>query len=214
MSQQINLYQPIFRRQRKVFSAVTLAQIIAVISLGLAAIYGYGRWQLGRLEVDVAQLEAQQVSAQAQFDQLNAEVAARRDDRGLKAQLAEAESDLQARRQLLVWLGEHAQEHRLGFSAHLAGLARQHQGDLWLDGIDLGQGGQVVSLKGGSDEPAAVIRYLRRLGQEPAFAGLEFHSVQLTRPEDSTATALQFHVSNQDGSEPDAATATGKAAKP
>lgn len=209
MSQQINLYQPIFRRQRKVFSAVTMAQIIAIVSLGLAAIYGYGRWSLSRLSGDVAVLEAQQAQAQAQFEKLSREVAATRNDQGLKAELARAQTDLKARQQLLAWLGENEQQRQLAFSAHLAGLARQHRGDLWLDGIELSQGGQIVTLAGGSDDPAAVVRYLRRLGQEPAFSGLEFHTLSIARPEakagpsaaqttpPNAPASLRFSVSNQ-----------------
>ena len=220
MSQQINLYQPIFRRQRKVFSAATLAQIVAIVALGLGAIYGYSRWTVSRLSGDVAVLEAQQAQAQAQFEKLSREVAATRDDQGLKSELTRAEADLKARQQLLVWLGENEQERQLGFSAHIKGLARQHRGDLWLDGIALNQGGRIVTLQGGSDDPAAVVRYLRRLGQEPAFAGLEFHTVSIARPEAkagasadaSAAAALHFRVSNQEN--PDANDDAAKAGKP
>ena len=44
MHQQINLYQPVFRRQHKVFSAVTLAQMVAVVLVLLLAILGHTRW--------------------------------------------------------------------------------------------------------------------------------------------------------------------------
>jgi len=35
MYQQINLYQPIFRKQRQIFSATTLAQVLGIVTVAL-----------------------------------------------------------------------------------------------------------------------------------------------------------------------------------
>lgn len=196
MSQQINLYQPIFRRERKVFSAATIAHVGIVMALGLAVIYGYARWQMHALEREVALLETQQAQAKAQLEQLSKEVAAQGDDGALKAQLAAQQAELASRRELLRWLGEREQGRQGGFAEHLTGLARQHRsGELWLDGIRLADGGRRVTLEGGSHDAGAVVRYLRRLGGEPAFAGLEFDSVTLERGKDP-ASGLRFRASN------------------
>jgi hypothetical protein len=40
--QQVNLYQPIFKRQRHIFSALTMLQSAAVVIVALLTIYGYG----------------------------------------------------------------------------------------------------------------------------------------------------------------------------
>ena len=37
MYQQINLYQPIFRKQRQIFSAVTMAQALGIVAVALLA---------------------------------------------------------------------------------------------------------------------------------------------------------------------------------
>lgn len=201
MSQQINLYQPIFRRERKVFSAATIAQATLVVAAGLAAIYGYASWQMRGLSREVATLEAQQLQAQAQFETLAKEVAALSDDSELKQQIEAQRTELASRQELLRWLGERSTDKPQGFSAHLAGLARQHRaGELWLDGVHLAQGGGRVTLEGGSGDPAAVVRYLRRLGQEPAFAGLEFDSVSIDRP--AEGDGIRFRVSNVEAASP------------
>jgi hypothetical protein len=44
MHQQINLFQPVFRKQQKVFSASTLAQIAAAVLVLLIAIVGHVSW--------------------------------------------------------------------------------------------------------------------------------------------------------------------------
>ncbi len=44
MSQQINLFNPLFLKRRKHFSAVTMAQALGVLIVGLAAFYGFARY--------------------------------------------------------------------------------------------------------------------------------------------------------------------------
>lgn len=201
MSQQVNLYQPIFRQQQKVFSAATLAQIIVIISLGLGLIYGYGRWQTLRLAKDVELLEAQRDQAQKQFDTLTAEVASRKDDTRLKADIERTEAELNTQQQLLTWLGARDTPRTAGFAGYLTGLARQYQNDLWVQGLVISDNGRVVTLTGGSRDPAAVVRYLRRLGQEPAFEGLEFRSVTFERQEASPSD-VTFRVSSAEATTP------------
>ena len=41
MIQQVNLYQPMFRKQRRIFSAVAMFQSVVLVAIGLAAIYTY-----------------------------------------------------------------------------------------------------------------------------------------------------------------------------
>ena len=41
MSQQINLYNPLFLKREKHFSARTMVQALGIIALGLAALYVY-----------------------------------------------------------------------------------------------------------------------------------------------------------------------------
>ena len=50
MYQQINMYQPVFRRQRKIFSAATLLKITAVTLVLLLALYVQARWKLHGLQ--------------------------------------------------------------------------------------------------------------------------------------------------------------------
>ena len=59
MHQQINLFQPVFRRQQKVFSAATLVQIAAAVLLLLVAILGHVRWTLASMEQSAEALQQQ-----------------------------------------------------------------------------------------------------------------------------------------------------------
>ena len=50
MAQQINLFNPIFLRQKLYFSAVAMAQALALIALGVLAIYVYQASQNAKLQ--------------------------------------------------------------------------------------------------------------------------------------------------------------------
>lgn len=192
MSQQINLYQPILRRQRKVFSAITMLQLAAVVVLGLGLLYGFGRSQEASVQRDLQTLEQQRTAAQAQVDELGARIAARRDVSPLETQVQQAEQSLASKRRLLQWLAEQGADQAGGFAGHIEGLARQHRPGVQLAEIALA-GGRQVRLSGSAGEAADVVRYLRRLGGEPAFAGVEFRTVRIERAEDA-ANAVGFTV--------------------
>ena len=54
MKQEINLFQPIFRRQKKVFSAVTMLQVVALFVVVLTAIYAANLYHLRPFDADLA----------------------------------------------------------------------------------------------------------------------------------------------------------------
>src|SRR5260221_12170219 len=49
VSQQINLFNPLFLEKKKYFSALAMTQALGLIALGMAAFYGFAFWQDGRL---------------------------------------------------------------------------------------------------------------------------------------------------------------------
>ena len=59
MHQQINLYQPVFRKQQKVFSALTLLQISAAVLVLLILVTGHARWTLNDMRGTSRTLDAQ-----------------------------------------------------------------------------------------------------------------------------------------------------------
>ena len=56
--QQVNLYQPIFRKEHVAFSVNMLLLIILVASLGMTGIYGYAWWQNQQIQKLLATVEA------------------------------------------------------------------------------------------------------------------------------------------------------------
>ena len=70
MSQQINLYNPLFLRKEKYFSARTMLQSIGLIVLGLAVLYAYALLQTRELERVSADYGRQLAAQRDQFIRL------------------------------------------------------------------------------------------------------------------------------------------------
>ena len=192
MTQQVNLYQPIFRKQRKVFSAVTIAQAAAVFIVGLLLIYGYGRWQLAALGADIDALELQRNAAMLQLQVLSAQSQPAPRSRLIADQLREAEIEARQKEGLLRAFQTRRVGNMRGFSAHFTALARQQLDGLWLTRVEIRDDG--IELVGAAELGELVPRYLQRLGSEAAFAGTEFARLQLSRGDERDAP-VEFEVS-------------------
>lgn len=194
MNQQINLYQPIFRKQPKVFSAATIAQIAGIVLLVLILIYIYGRWQVALLGREATRLTRQMQADTGRLGQLEATLPARTPDPALQARLKALLAERASKERALAALGERSYGSTRGFSAQFVGLARQHVAGLWLTQVKLSQGGSRFSLAGETVDPRLVPDYLQRLAAVPVFKGTQFGLLRIERPK-GQSRALAFRAS-------------------
>jgi len=187
MKQQINLYQPIFRAQRKVFSALALLQVCVAVLAGLLLIYGYGRWQIVDLEKALARLEVQQVASVQRVEELNQRFAVKAKDPRLESEIAQLGTQIAGKQTVLQSFAGNAAGNTTGFSKYLEGLAQQHLEGMWLTGITISEGGRVLTLTGSTLAPELVPAFLQQLSKEPVFAGIEFKTLVMERPQTDTA---------------------------
>lgn len=192
--QQINLYQPIFRKQRQVFSAVTMAQAAAIVAVALLGLYGYGLYKVTGLEADVAELEGREKVATEQLARIDPNLGA--------SQRAEVEQELKKlsatlldQQRLVAVLREQPLGTTDGFSGFLAALGRQHSPQLWLTDLAINGSTRALELGGRSVRAELVPEYLQRLGREPALAGQRFDRLDIERDEDNAEVA--FHVTSR-----------------
>ena len=183
MRQQINLYQPIFRRERRVFSAVAIAQAGGLVLAGLALMYAYGRVQLERLEAQRARLEAQVTERAARVEQLARQYPPRRRDPGLERRVAALERELAGKRRVVRGLEGGEFGNVEGLSPYLEALARRPVRGLWLRSIAVGKGGAALLLEGSALDPQLVPRLVQDLGQESPLAGRAFERLLIERPD-------------------------------
>jgi Tfp pilus assembly protein PilN len=192
--QQINLYQPIFRRQRLVFSAVTMLQSVAVVAIALMTIYVYGVWQVGGLELQALELEGREKAYSAQLARLDPSVNERR-RAGMQRDLEALNATLLAQQRLIEVLREQPLGSAAGFSDQLAALGRRHRPGLWLTKLSINGGTSAIELVGRSTDPGMVPAYLLRLGDEEALEGQRFDEFEIERSE--SGDEVRFRVSSK-----------------
>jgi hypothetical protein len=193
--QQINLYQPIFRKQEKIFSAVTLLQASLIVMAGMLLLYGYNFWQTQNIRLQLAQLEKQRNDNAAQVAQLERQYPEPVKSTALERRVAKEKKRLEARSKVVATLTMRAHSNTDGFSSHLEGLAKQRLPRLWLSQVTLFHGGTDVTLKGSTYDEEQVPQFLQRLSSEEGFGGTGFSSFLMTRPEEKP-NQLDFQVSS------------------
>jgi Tfp pilus assembly protein PilN len=181
--QQINLYQPILRKQQKIFSAVTMVQGAALVLVGLLLFFAFASWQSRAIAAQYAQLETRRAEALKRIAQMHSMFPEKAKDTALQEEVARLRKELEGRQQIAARLDATDAGNLEGFASHLEGLARQKPANLWLTDISVSRGGAELELRGSSFQPEQVPRYLQRLAEEPAFTGREFSDLQIFQPE-------------------------------
>ncbi len=198
MHQQINLYQPVFRRQHKVFSAVTLVQILGAVLVLLLAILGHARWNL-------AALKATQATLQLQYDQLRAGMntlnndGASSDTGALDEEIERLAGAIDRRKQLLLQFDQLTVDNKGGYAAYFEALARRDLPGLWLTGVHFDEEG-AIELRGMTLDPKLVPVYLQMLARQAEFRDQRFDSVILNRPS-ADQPAVEFILRNNQAME-------------
>ena len=184
MSQQINLYQPIFRQQKILFSARTLL----IMSVGFVVVLLLWSTLLGqRVATLEAELERQRQSEQRALTQLTSlrealpettpdETLQRRIEQ-LEQQRARLRTSLQALDQAQPAAGARLPER-------LAALSRRQPDGMWLTELRLDERRNDVVLRGRALSASLVPDYLNALGQEPVISGTGFRQVRLEATDD------------------------------
>jgi hypothetical protein len=184
MYQQINLYQPIFRKQRQVFSAVTMAQALGVVAAALVAIYAYGFLQVIDLEAAVVQLEGREKALTTQLARIDPSLNQNRREE-VDEELRRLNANLVDQQRLIEVLREQPLGNTDGFSRYLAALGRQRTPELWLTEFAVNGGAGAIELAGRSTRPELVPEYLQRLGREAALAEQRFDRLEIERDADT-----------------------------
>jgi len=188
MYQQINLYQPIFRKQRQIFSAVAMARALAIVTVALLAIYGYGVMRVRGLESEVVQLEGRERALTTQLARIDPSLGrGRRDD--VAGELERLNATLIDQQRLIEVLREQPLGDTAGFAPYLAALGRQRTPMLWLTAIAVNGGTGAIELAGRSLDAKLVPEYMQRLSGEPALAGQRFDRFEITH-DDETGEAV------------------------
>ena len=191
MSQQINLYSPIFRKEKKRFSAVAMLEASGLLLAGVVIIYAFLFWQVNSLRADVKRVETQTTSTAKRLGDISQRFS-------VGDEISQLETEIAAREQVAGLLKQGNFANTKGYSDLFIALARQHVPGIWLTTFNIVGAGEKITLKGRSNTPELVPQYMQKLSKEKSLAGREFHTFQLTRPDakqkDNDASYIEFLI--------------------
>jgi Tfp pilus assembly protein PilN len=182
MNQQINLYQPMFHRQVKVFSAMTMAQTSLLFLIVLTTIYFYGEYKIKPLEIQLQHVNQDVATLNAQVNSYRKQTPEQAKSNLLENEITRLEKELKQREEIQAILARQELGNSRGFSGYLEALARQHVEGTWLTRVVIKNGGKALSLEGKTLSSELVPRYIQRLAKENILSGITFNVMELQRP--------------------------------
>lgn len=205
MSQQINLFNPQFLKQKKYFSALTMTQALGLMALGLAAFYGFALWQDPSLARQTAESGRAYERQKQQFAKLTAELGPQKRETQLDQDLKNTEAAIASRQALLRELQTGVMGDSAGYSEYLRAFARRTVHGLWLTSIQITEGGAQLSMSGRALQADLVPVLIGRLKQESVLRGRPLEALAITRSgaggKDAGRPVVDFTV-NSPGSAP------------
>ena len=195
MNQQINLYQPMFRKQKVVFSAMTMLQVSIFFLIVFAALYAYEvnqikpyKKQLASMDNELAQLNSQVTALTGSKKQSKSKL--------LEREIAKLSKELEQRENILKILSSRSFGNSDGFSSYLEAFARGHVQGTWLTSVNIKQGGAALGLKGKTLSSELVPVYIQKLAEEKSLDGSSFNVMELARVEAEQGNSeLSFSIS-------------------
>jgi len=207
MSQQINLFNPIFRPQG--FSLASSTGILYGVGVALAlsallAVYQDYRTRTARGQALQTEQAFKEVSAR--FEKLSVQLNQQQPNAQLASEIADLDAQLKGRQQVVETLKSGAIGNTSGFSETMHAFSRQSVSGLWLTAFDLARGGNDLVIQGRALSADLVASYFRQLNNETRFQGQQFAALRISQPAsapaadaeqkaDSGARFLEFAIS-------------------
>jgi hypothetical protein len=182
VSQQINLFNPIFLKQKKLFSAVTMAQALGLIVLGSAVLIAYSHYQSSSLNIQAAASTTQLALAQTQLAKVNAEFGPRQKTKQIEDDIQKTETEMKSLQQVFDILQKGEFGNTKGYAEYLRAFSRQILGGVWLTGFSIYGAGSEIGLQGRALQPELVPAYISRLKREPVMRGKSFATLEMQLP--------------------------------
>jgi hypothetical protein len=190
VSQQINLFNPIFLKQKKLFTALPMAEAMGIIIAGALLLDWYASRQVADLQREADDGKAALAQREQRLVKANAQFAPRANDPRLAAELADAQAELKALRDVSSVLQGGALGNTNGYAEYFRALSRQNVSGLWLTGVTINGAGNDIGVKGRAMQATLIPNYIARLTGERVMHGKTFASLDIGRPEAAETPAL------------------------
>jgi Tfp pilus assembly protein PilN len=199
MSQQINLFNPIFLKQKKYFSAVAMLQALGGLLVGCALMAAYAQYQVNSLSRESASSTVQLKSVQNQLGQVMAEYGPKPKSQSLELQIQKAEAELNSIKKVFDILNRGDIGNTDGYSPYFRAFARQSMEGVWLTGLNLSGAGNEIGLQGRAIKPDLLPNYINRLKTETVMQGKSFGTLEIKSPQTAPADRSASHENKASG---------------
>lgn len=174
MSQQINLFNPAFEKQKQVLSAKGMAQGLGLILLVSGALALYGARQLAVLERAAADSKLMLAAREARRADVLTRFPTPQKDPLIARALGQAQADRAAllEAQTILQGGELGNTH--GYAAYFRAFAHARVNGLWLTEASIVGAGKEIGLQGRTVQPDLVPQYISALSRQSVLQGKSF----------------------------------------
>lgn len=215
MSQQINLFNPIFMKQRKYFSLLTMLQALGMIVAGSLVFYGYAIYQVGQLKRQADENNTRYIAEQASLTAFMVEFSPQRETQKLQTEAQDMDRQVANQNRIIETLKSGAVGNSTGYSEYMRAFARQVVHGLWLTGFKMTGDAAHISLSGGVVNPQLLPIYIQHLGRESIMRGKTFSTLQMkqtaadeadgknSKATDSARRYIEFTLYSSQGKEAD-----------
>lgn len=189
MSQQINLFNSGFLKQKAVFTAVPMVEAFGAILVGVLALNWYAGQRLAELQQVADAGKATLAKREVRLTDAATQFAPRQRSAALAAEVAQAEVELKSLHDVEAVLHGGALGNTDGYAEYFRAFSRQNVGGLWLTGVTIVGAGNDIGVQGRAMQATLIPNYIARLTAERIMHGKTFSSLDISRPEtDAMAT--------------------------
>ena len=197
MSQQINLFNPIFMKQRKYFSLLAMLQALGLIIAGSLVFYGYAIYQVDQLNRQLVDNTKRYNAEQVRLANYVAEFSPKQANQILQDEVQRLEKQTAEQNEMIETLKSGAVGNTTGYSEYMRAFARQMVQGLWLTGFKVTGDAAHISLSGGVVSPELLPAYIQRLGKERIMQGKTFSTLKMQQAKADEGAAGQVHPSSE-----------------
>lgn len=205
MSQQINLFNPAFRKQKALFAAPVLAAGLGAVVVVIGVAAALGQYEVRKLEREVADSRALLTKRQAAQVAAATQFAPRQKDPGIDGQVTRTQAEIEALRQADGILRGGGIGNNAGYAPYFRAFAQQAVPGVWLTGLRIVGAGNDIEVRGRALQAGAIPGYIAQLQGKPAFHGKTFAALSIAPPAAAADAAagpqrfVEFSLQSQGG---------------
>lgn len=177
MSQQINLFNPVFLKQQKLFSGSAMTRALALLGLGLIGLAAISSYRVRQIEAESVAIAAKSTATQTLMTKMVAQAVPEKSGVNYDAAISQMEMKLRSSQNVLGFLQNSEAGTAMAYSEYFRAFSRKALPGVWLTGFIVN--GDAIEIQGRMLQPTLLPSYMKALQGEAAFKGKSFASIYL-----------------------------------